>query len=475
MLANYSIKVQFTATFVFIIVATVLLTALTYLGGYLLFLKEQYDGIYPANHFERQIPAIEERIHRQGAALLQDNGEYLEEIIPTEGIIYQLMDTQGGYLGGTDRRSLIHSNQELIAKMNTTYSTTNGYYTRIIPLFDAGNTLKGAVALSYTLTPTFTKAELKPIFAFVLVSPIIYMVLFTLLFASRFAKNISNPVNMLIEASQKVQREDLDFEIPYRAQNELGRLCQAFDQMKESLKESLLAQWQMEQEKEEMIQAVAHDLKTPLTLIQGYAEALQEGNSPQDHVNDYLKVIQTNASKAARLVGEILYASRLGESSPTISSFDLAAFLQGKQAEYMVMAAKKNLHIKVEIANPDNLLCTVNPEALERVLDNLVANSISHTPPQGTVKIQASLTADKAYFRVLDTGPGFTRQDLANAFRKFYRGDKSRSAKDGHAGLGLYIAHQLIHGEKGTIYLANHPPGGALVEFTLPNKVEGGY
>lgn len=111
---------------------------------------------------------------------------------------------------------------------------------------------------------------------------------------------MNEPIRMLMQASRKIADKDLDFTIEYRSGNELGQLCAAFAQMQEELRSSLSAQWRLEREKAEMVEALAHDLKTPISLISGYAEALLESGAADDKQRRYLSVIHDNAQKKRR-------------------------------------------------------------------------------------------------------------------------------------------------------------------------------
>ena len=145
-----------------------------------------------------------------------------------------------------------------------------------------------------------------------MLSPFLYFIIFTRLFSTLLVKKINLPLQLLIEASQKIKEKDLDFEVNYQSDNELGKLCTAFMEMKDELKKSLFAQWKAEQERIEMIEALAHDLKTPLSIIMSYSEALIDANSIDgERLKIYLNVINENAKKSSNLVMQMQYTSDL--------------------------------------------------------------------------------------------------------------------------------------------------------------------
>ena len=476
MLERKPLKSQFILMFVLIVITSIIATIPTYYACYVIYSKNEYKNIYPANYFERKIPEIEGYIRKEGESLLNlSQKQTLDSIIPNEGMLYQVMDVNGNMLYGTDSEKLINGKDELYTKLNTT-AGIDGRYVRIVPVFDSDGKLNGAVSLSYTLNPYIPNVKdrffFMVIFIVVVLAPFIYIVTFTLLFARKFAANIGKPLNMLINASKKVKEKDLDFNIDYHADNELGKLCEAFNEMKNELRESLISQWKAEQERREMVHALAHDLKTPLSVIQGYVESLLDGNfSDTQKTQKYLQVIKDNANKGSELVKEMLYAAELEMSGArlNIAPVNIHSFLMQKKESYEMMSKSKNIDFIVDVKceNQATATCSVDVAKLERILDNIVLNSIRFVPEHGTIKINAEITGNKINFTVCDTGKGFSNKDLSNLFNKFYKGDEARSTKDGHAGLGLYIAKRLVEMHGGSISASNSKDGGACIRFDL--------
>lgn len=473
MMKNFSLKRQMIITFLLILLSSITATLFTYAAGFLLFKKLEYKSIYPANYDEMQIPAIEQNIRKQGPLLLSSKEKtYMEQLVPAPNILYQVMDAQGQYLYGPERQKIIQNRTELYDKINTTFSGKNGRYVRLVPLIDSLGNIQGAVSLSYVISPFFakpTKTIWQILFLVVALSPFLYFILFTALYAKFFAGNIRLPLSLLMEATNKIKNKDLDFHLEYKAGNELGQLCDAFNEMKDELKRSLLSQWKMEHERREMTNALAHDLKTPLTIIQAYAESLREGKIGEGGKRKhYLKVIRDQAKRAGDLVKEMLDAATWEspdhelEREPT----NIPTFIQQKVEHYQSLTQEKKIHFRISL-NLDQKPCSVDIKKLERILDNIVDNSIRYTPDGGTISIHVQQQEERLSFTICDTGPGFSSKDLTHLFRPFYKGDESRSKESGHAGLGLYIAKQLVHLHGGTIHAYPSPEGGACVTFDL--------
>jgi len=471
MLARRPLKTQFIMSFALIILLTLVSTGILTWGVFQVLGRMENTRFFPANYYEKQIPNLEARIRELGSTILADES-ILWELVPHGGITYQAFDAEGRVLYGTEQGEIVSGPDELLQLINTTHRQQDDFI-RLVPLF-SGRRLEGAVALVYELAPYYPVERDRILLGWLpyllVIAPVAFVVLFTILFARRFARNLGEPVNMLIEASHKLQARDLDFDIPYTANNELGQLCRSFNEMKDALKESLTSQWQAEQRRREMVAALAHDLKTPFTIIQGYAEALLRQTEEGTKESRYLKVIADSAHRGGGLVQEMLFAAELEESEGrAVAEVDIGRFLQEKLEVYQGLGKNVDITVELELSGftGHSSLVKADQSALNRILDNIVMNSLQHTPAGGTITVTVQLEGQALRFTVRDTGPGFTAQDLHHLFEKFYRGDQSRSTKGG-SGLGLYIVKQLVERQGGSVRAWNHPDGGACLEFYLP-------
>jgi signal transduction histidine kinase len=432
----------------------------------------QYKVIYPANYYEKQIPGIEEYIRQRNTALLmQSSQNSLEKFIPGNGISYQVIDGECNLLYGTIKERIIQNREQLYSRINTTVGW-KGHYIRTVPIVENDGKIFGAVLLSYQIKTSYVGNTanwwLTPLMIIILLSPFIYITVFTLIFSKLFTNNINKPLQLLMEASRKIKGKDLDFEINYHSENELGRLCDAFSEMKEELKNSLSAQWRMEQERVEMVESLAHDLKTPLSIIQGYSEALIDSNIEGDEkLLRYLAIIRENSEKGSKLVQQMQYTSELEKSGVPLhlSIVDIPTFIKRKISHYELLAAEKKIEITTQIQDEVQKPISTDKEKLERILDNIVSNSLQYTPEVGSIHISVKLKPDNVFYEICDSGTGFSKKDIENVFKKFYRGDEARRSTDGHSGLGLYVAKQLVEQLGGSIKVYNNKAGGACVAF----------
>ena len=474
MLKDRKLKTQFQFTFGSILLAGIVATILTYVLAGVVFLALQYKELYPANYYEKQLPAIENYIRQQNTALLSTAAKIgLEKVVPSEGIVYQVVDGDGRILYGTYHTKVIENREQLYSRLNTT-GGYQGKYVLTVPVIGSDAKISGAVLLAYELKVTSPDANIRRwityLFILAVVAPFFYIVLFTILFSRKLTKSINRPLQMLMTAAQKIGERDLDFRIDYHAKNEIGKLCDAFAGMQEALKKSLFAQWKIEQERTEMVESLAHDLKTPMSVIQGYSEALLD-SAPEDEEKEqrYLAVIRENVVKASTLVRQMQVSSELEHSGTELNlqEVNVKEFLTSKIQANEMRSGQKQISIAAGFADELNGLYRIDPEKLGRVLDNLLSNSLQYTPAGGSITITAKAEPNLIRFTVTDSGPGFRPQDIARVFDKFYRGDASRGNDQGNSGLGLYIARQLVESQGGSIQASNGEPHGAKIKFTV--------
>ncbi|GGF89263.1 sensor histidine kinase [Paenibacillus albidus] len=472
---RYTIKKQLILTFLMILGSSLVMTVITILAGVSWLISN--DGMQPANYYERQIPAIIRYVQQQqGALLLPQARTGLEQIIPLSGIRYQVLNADGEVQYGTVSEQLIKGKQELLRSLNTTelLDSTVGFggsYARMIPVATAEGDLKGALVLLYKLQMSADSPSahlLQLVGAGVLVcSPFIYIALFTTLFASRLGRRILRPVQELIQASERIRRQDLDVPITYNANNEIGRLSQAFEAMRRELKDSLLREWRLEQERRDLMDAIAHDFRTPMTIIQGNVELLEEaGALPEEKRMSHLNIIEHNVKRVNRLIQDILAVSEkeLDYFPLMLAEVDVKTFLEMKEREIQYLGKPRQIVCTVtleERRRHPGSPALLDVQRIAQVLDNIVANSLRFLPDGGELALRAILEEERLTLQIRDSGPGFAVEDIPFLFDKFYKGVQ------GQTGLGLYTARMIVRKHGGTIQAENLPDGGACVTFTV--------
>ncbi|WP_010275128.1 sensor histidine kinase [Paenibacillus senegalensis] len=472
-------KLSFRSQFAITLAITFLLSIVCTLavwGASIYFLKTYSDKFQPANHYEQQIPDIALFVRENEEKLLQrEFQEELEEVVPLEGMDYQVVALSGEPVYGSTEESWVSSPNEIVDSLNTT-QYKNGKFHSYHPVMNEQGHLSGAIIFRYSLDLVSSNSSNS---AFILLfiignmaAPFLFILLFTLLLARKVGKRLEPPISRLIQGAERIQRQDLDFTFTGEGgSKEITQLASAFEEMRSALHASLQAQWQMEQERRDMVAALAHDLRTPLTIVQGHVDNLLENESKRaERLEDYLQTIRKSTERAVRLLNEMNAVSEIErlDFALTFQNTDLVAFSQSKIEEYKLLCEAKQIEFVPElILRRNNGWMTVDSHRLEQMLDNVLGNSMRFTPPGGTILWRITLEENQAVMEVEDSGPGFAAKDMSYLFQKFYQGDPSRTRNKGHAGLGLYIVKTLAEKHGGTASLSNRAEGGAYVSFRI--------
>lgn len=482
MFKKASLKTQVISTFILIIFLSVIGTIITLLSYIFIMYMGEKPIVRAENYYEQKVPQIQQFINNKGENLLDKKNKLeLEKIIPREGIQYQILDIEGNILYGTLEEKPVKGKKELLNSINKIehYNTKRIFGATVkknIPISDDKGNLKGVAVIKYSIKTNVIDDKNKTLVAFMeiflLFSPFIFIIFFTAIFTRKLIKNIQIPINEIIEASNRIKKKDLDFNINYKSNNELGKLTSSFEDMKSALRESLYNQWKMEEERKEIIKAIAHDLKTPITIIQGHVEVLLEGsiNNPQ-RVEKYLKTIQCNTERMGRLIGDMNIASEIETQGFSLNpvSIDIVEFLENKYEDYVILAKQKNIQfiLNVEDKRESRDEVLVDAQRLEQILDNIISNALRYTKDGKNVYMHTKINNTIMEFTIEDEGIGFLEKDLPYVFQKFYRGDVSRSKEKGHSGLGMYIVKSLVQKHNGWISVENREEEGARIKFVI--------
>jgi signal transduction histidine kinase len=275
------------------------------------------------------------------------------------------------------------------------------------------------------------------------------------------ARSLTRPLQEVSAASQAMARGDLDQKVPVRTQDELGELARAFNQMSAALARA-------RQQRRQMTADIAHDLRTPLTVLAGYLEAMEEGALAP--TAQRLATMQQEVAGLNRLVEDLrtLSLADAGELPLHVQETDVQELLDRVRDVYAPQARQQEVDLRVEVA-PDLPPVRMDPERIRQVLGNLLSNALRHTSAGDSVVLKAAPeNASHLLLNVRDTGAGIAAQDLPHVFNRFYRGDKARSEEQGAAGLGLAIARSLVEMHGGTIGVESASGSGTVFRIRLP-------
>lgn len=223
--------------------------------------------------------------------------------------------------------------------------------------------------------------------------------------------------------------------------------------------------------RKEFVADVSHELKTPITSIIGYADTLLEGDYDKDTQMQFLNVISSESRRMAKLVTDLLTLSRYDNNKNKVEKTEIdLGDLTKKCLENLEMEIEKKKH-KVEcFVTADVPLVKADKYGIERVILNILTNSIKYTHENGNIKIYVGFVYNDAYIKVIDNGIGIPEKDLPRIFERFYRVDKARTRDLGGTGLGLSIAKEIIEQNNGSIDIKSEFGKGTEVVLRIPVK-----
>jgi signal transduction histidine kinase len=274
------------------------------------------------------------------------------------------------------------------------------------------------------------------------------------------SRRILSPVKELRAAAQRLGKGDFSQRVDISDKSEIGELASTFNSMADNLQRN-------EQLRQHMVSDIAHELRSPLTNVRGYLEAINDG------------VVQPDKETIASIYGDTILLSRLindlqelslaeaGELKLFQQSEDVSELIRQSAAAVQAKASEKNINLSHDI--PAGLPSVyIDFLRIKQVLLNLLENALAHTPEGGRINIAAKPIGGFIEISVSDSGEGIPAEEITNIFERFHRVDKSRSRSTGGSGLGLTISRYIIEEHKGKIWARSEPGKGSCFSFTLP-------
>jgi signal transduction histidine kinase len=271
------------------------------------------------------------------------------------------------------------------------------------------------------------------------------------------ARTLTRSMRELTTATLAMATGNLAQTVPVRSHDELGQLARAFNRMSAAVTEANRLRRQMTAD-------VAHDLRTPLSVIIGYLEAMRQGDLAPTPAR--LEAIYTEAQHLNNLIADlrIISLADAGELPLNLRAVNVPDLLTGVAAAYAHQAHRQQIELVVQ-ADENLPPVEADPDRLVQVLGNLVSNAFRYTPEGGRVTLAAQIYQQQLLLRVEDTGRGIPADDLPHIFRRFYRADKARHSDSGESGLGLAIAKAIVEAHHGHISVESNPGQGT--RFTI--------
>lgn len=320
----------------------------------------------------------------------------------------------------------------------------------------------GSAALLYWVFSEFT--GIRNIWLVGCGAPVLLVVTILFIVVTLYTR-FGRPVEQIVDAIDAIAAGNLTVRVPEDSSPQFSRIIKRFNKMVGELERA-------DQQRRNLTADIAHELRTPLHIIQGNLEGILDGvyEPTPEHLNATLDETQL----LTRLVNDLqtLSLAETGQLPLHFTRFRLADLMADLVISFSAQATARGVDLQTNLADPNQEL-TADYDRLNQILSNIISNALRHTPAGGQIYVQAAPIAsknnDRLQIMIRDTGAGIAPEELPFIFDRFWRGDKSRSERT-HTGLGLAIAKQLVHAHGGAIEAQSEIGKGTTFIIELPNN-----
>lgn len=293
---------------------------------------------------------------------------------------------------------------------------------------------------------------------------LILIVVFAVITAMKFSRKLKRNLIPIVTATDKIKAQDLDFEIEPTQIIEFNASLKAIDQLKTALTHSLEKQWKAQQQKKSQLSALAHDIKTPLTVIKGDTELLLEDETEQ-HKMGFLGDIRASTTTIEKYLEVLMTVVNRESLSVNMIDIKIEAFVEDMMNDVLPLCKMKKISFNIK----NKVTCDfihADPDLLKRALINIADNALRYSGVNSTIELMIRENETHVFFEIKDEGKGFSLESLKRATEEFYTEDISRG--NDHYGLGLNFAEHISRLHGGELILANRQDAnGANVSFSI--------
>ncbi len=348
-----------------------------------------------------------------------------------------------------------------ISNVNSSFKDT--VMTVAIPL-KLGDTIQGAIVVHKAVKDV--EVGINAIFRQVFI-PLLISVAFAAILVLILSRYIVRPIKDISYAAGELSRGNLDWRVTPKTNDEIGELALSFNKMAEELKiqDGL---------RNTFIANVSHELRSPLTSVQGFIQGMLDGAIEPEDRDKYLQIVLSETKRMSTLITDLLNLAKIesGKFPMEYSQFDLNELLLRCLLTFEQRINEKQLEVGINL--PDGkMLVWADEDRISQVITNLIDNAVKFTPPGGELKVWTQTAENKVYVSISDTGEGIPVEDQPYVFERFFKVDKSHSQNKPGTGIGLSIVKRIIsqHGER--ITLQSVPGKGTTFTFSLTRAFEG--
>ena len=284
-------------------------------------------------------------------------------------------------------------------------------------------------------------------------------------------RSVLRPLNKLQEATRKIRDGNLDFTLEVEEDDEIGELCQDFEEMRIRLKENAEEKIQYDIENKELISNISHDLKTPITAIKGYVEGIMDGvASSPEKLDKYIRTIYNKANDMDRLIDELTFYSKIDTNKIPyeFNKINVNSYFGDCVEEVGLDMDSRNIELGYFNYVSDDVVVIADAEQMKRVINNIISNSVKYMDkPKGIINIRIKDVGDFIQIEIEDNGRGIAAKDLPCIFDRFYRTDSSRNSSQGGSGIGLSIVRKIVEDHGGRIWATSKEGMGTEMHIVL--------
>lgn len=283
--------------------------------------------------------------------------------------------------------------------------------------------------------------------------------------------SIVTPIHMLQVATQNIKNGNLDFEVQVHNKDEIGELCEDFEEMRKRLKDNAEEKVRSDQQNKELISNISHDLKTPITAIKGYVEGLIDGvaDTPEKQ-NKYLQTVYSKAIDMDHLINELTFYSKIDTNKIpyTFNRINVVDYFEDCAEELGRELEDEHIGFTYQNYVDDSVQMIADAEQIKRVINNIVGNSKKYSDKADTkIRMTVKDVGDFVQIEIEDNGKGIAAKDLPYIFDRFYRTDASRNSSKGGSGIGLSIVKKIMEDHGGKIWVTSKEGIGTVMYLVL--------
>ncbi|MBR6515096.1 MAG: HAMP domain-containing histidine kinase [Clostridia bacterium] len=318
------------------------------------------------------------------------------------------------------------------------------HYCYATPYFGEDGTYLGAL---FVCSPSEGMEEMVDMVVRIIVMTSLWVMVISMVCVYFLTERSIAPLRNMTKASKKFAQGDFSTRIEVKGRDEIAQLSESFNNMAQQLDK-------LEDTRKTFLVNVAHDLRTPMTTIGGFVDAIRDGTIPVEKQDYYLTLISDEVKRLSRLVAQLLDVSRIeaGDRKFNFDNFDICEMGRMILISFESKLEEKKLDVEFDVES-DNMYVYADKDAIHQVFYNICHNAIKFSYEGGKYRIRINRMDHKVYVSVYNEGVGMSEEDLPNVFDRFYKSDKSRGLDKTGVGMGMYITKTIINAHQQDIWV----------------------